>query len=934
MKKILFVLLTLLASVSIMSVKAAAADISIEIDSEGNITGSEANPDFTNNVLTLSTARNNYTLKIDNPNVSVTGNGVITADSNVTCKSMDLTSASIKGGTYDTDVTIHANASGDYAIEGGHFKKSVTLTDDKCIIKDGTFDGPVTIGNSKKVDSVRYQTEIYGGTFNGTVTNYAAIAGGIFNGKVNNYGRITMTLSGGVNPKPIFTSVVNNLDGGTGLRGDIFYAEFTESSELHNHGDITTTTIFENDHIILNGTVINENGGKISIKDTTGGTIENNGIIESGDFSGINIINRGTIKGGVFDKVTNYGVIDTYSSSGLTTSFKKIINESTGEIKSGQFSGSLALENKGTISGGDFVVDFTNSGKITGGTFSGILTNEGIIDIKPEKYNDYNFTNVVNTVSGEIKDGFFSELTTLKNHGTISGGKFECLVDCTGESEPSARIISNGLFLGGLKAGETRISGGIFKLTSKPEYSFCRITGGYFNETAAVRDEIRRITLSDNCKIDCDGIDFAPVYVPEGASVTFIADAPKSGMLLTGWEIVTDGDLKVSPVSSSGLNCTVKIPSDNITVKAVYSSTPIHTHSYSDEWVSDGTAHWHECSCGAKSGYEEHIPEAFEAVEPTCTKDGYSSGEECSVCGYIISAQEIIPAKGHGETEIRNAVPAEIGKEGYTGDVYCTVCGEKIKDGEIIPALEKPEDPKPVDPKPTEPVAPSAPSYPTGNPSSSPAKDKWETAISEINKITSGTVTIDMRDGKTVIPAEILALVKGKNIDLVLNMRNGTSWTINGESVEIAKSVDMGIRKGTSNIPASVLNTVTGERFTVQMSLKYDGEFGFFAELSVDLGSRNDGRYADLYYYNEKSKEMEIIDSSEIIGGKAGFVMSHASEYAIVISDKPAAENIDSAAGISDMSETAESGNTALTVVIMLAAAAFAVKIKKAVDKK
>ena len=79
---------------------------------------------------------------------------------------------------------------------------------------------------------------------------------------------------------------------------------------------------------------------------------------------------------------------------------------------------------------------------------------------------------------------------------------------------------------------------------------------------------------------------------------------------------------------------------------------------------------------------------------------------------------------------------------------------------------------------------------------------------------------------------------------------------------------------------------------------------------------------------------MEIIDSSEIIGGKAGFVMSHASEYAIVISDKPAAENIDSAAGISDMSETAESGNTALTVVIMLAAAAFAVKIKKAVDKK
>lgn len=925
MKKIFFILLTLLASVSIMSVKAAAADISIEIDSEGNITSSTSGYTFENNVLNLS-GRNSYTLKISNPDVSVTGGGTINADSDVACKLIELTSATISGGTYDTDVIIHANASGASAIEGGHFKKSVTLTaDDVCRIKDGTFDGPVTIGNKSKEDFVRYQTEIYSGTFNGTVTNYALISGGIFNGEVNNYGRITINTNSEDNPKPKFTSVVNNLDGGTGLRGNISYGEFTESSELHNYGDITNATLINSGYLIFGGTVINETGGKISIRDNpdTPAEFVNNGIIESGDFSDINIINNGTIKGGVFKKVTNYGVIDTYYSLGQT-SFKEIINETKGEIKSGTFSDKLALTNNGTISGGDFVVDFTNYGNITGGSFNGTLKNEGIINIKPEKYDKDNFSNVINKSSGEIKDGFFSDPITLKNHGTISGGKFECLVDCTGESEPSDRTISNGLFLGGLKAGETDISGGIFKLTSAPAYSFCGITGGYFNETAAVGNEFRRITLSDNCKIDCDGIDFAPVYMAEGASVTFIADAPKSGMLLTGWEIVTDGDLKVSPVSSSGLSCTVKIPSDNITVKPVYSSTPIHTHSYSDEWVSDSTAHWHECSCGERSGYEEHIPEAFEAVEPTCTKDGYSSGEKCSVCGYIISAQEIIPAKGHGETEVRNAVEATADKDGYTGDVYCKVCGEKIQDGKVIPAKGHPGTP----------VAPSAPSYPTGNPSSYPAKDKWETAMSEISRITSGTVTIDMRDGKTVIPAEILALVKGKNIDLVLNMGNGTSWTINGESVEIAKSVDMGIRKGTSNIPASVLNTVTGERFTVQMSLKYDGEFGFFAELSVDLGSRNDGRYADLYYYNEKSKEMEIIDSSEIIGGKAGFVMSHASEYAIVISDKPAAENIDSAAGISDMSETAESGNTALTVVIMLAAAAFAVKIKKAVDKK
>ena len=105
--------------------------------------------------------------------------------------------------------------------------------------------------------------------------------------------------------------------------------------------------------------------------------------------------------------------------------------------------------------------------------------------------------------------------------------------------------------------------------------------------------------------------------------------------------------------------------------------------------------------------------------------------QKCSVCGYIISAQEIIPAKGHGETEVRNAVPAEIGKNGYTGDTYCKVCGEKIAEGKVIPALGR-ETGAVADTSNHAPNVPAA-----------PAKDKWDDASDRIAKASDGTLADD-----------------------------------------------------------------------------------------------------------------------------------------------------------------------------------------------
>ena len=89
-----------------------------------------------------------------------------------------------------------------------------------------------------------------------------------------------------------------------------------------------------------------------------------------------------------------------------------------------------------------------------------------------------------------------------------------------------------------------------------------------------------------------------------------------------------------------------------------------------------------------------------------------------------------------------------------------------------------------------------------------------------------------------------------------------------------------------------VRNTVTGESYFINISLYYDGEFGFTAVLSINLKPENAGYIANLYYYNEQTDEMEFICSDEIAeDGTAELTFTHASEYTIVIYSKKNKEN-------------------------------------------
>ena len=175
-------------------------------------------------------------------------------------------------------------------------------------------------------------------------------------------------------------------------------------------------------------------------------------------------------------------------------------------------------------------------------------------------------------------------------------------------------------------------------------------------------------------------------------------------------------------------------------------------------------------------------------------------------------------------------------------------------------------------------------------------KEGWDVISSQLDKAKSGdTVTVAM-NGTTVVPKDIFDSIKGENVTLVLDMGNGLSWKINGQDItEPSGDIDFGVTVGADagkSIPVDVINNVTGERYSMNLTLAYDGEFGFTATLTVNMESKNAGLYANLFYYNEQTGELEFVSAGQIDpDGNVELVFTHASDYTIVVDAKIMSDN-------------------------------------------
>ena len=167
-------------------------------------------------------------------------------------------------------------------------------------------------------------------------------------------------------------------------------------------------------------------------------------------------------------------------------------------------------------------------------------------------------------------------------------------------------------------------------------------------------------------------------------------------------------------------------------------------------------------------------------------------------------------------------------------------------------------------------------------------KNSWELIGEQLeNTQDNGVIDVEM-NGTTTVPGEIFDTIKDRDVTVVFHMGDGITWTVNGRDVTAAgKDIDFGVVFGEEagkTIPVGIINNVTGERYSVNLTLAYDGEFGFRATLTVNMDKKNAGLFANLFYYNEQSGKLEFICAGEIDSqGEVGLTFTHASDYTIIV---------------------------------------------------
>ena len=151
--------------------------------------------------------------------------------------------------------------------------------------------------------------------------------------------------------------------------------------------------------------------------------------------------------------------------------------------------------------------------------------------------------------------------------------------------------------------------------------------------------------------------------------------------------------------------------------------------------------------------------------------------------------------------------------------------------------------------------------YSSGGGSSSSSTSLSDRAIDDIQDARPGdTVDITLRPGRTTLEREVFEELAGQDITLEIDAGDGVLWTVNGQDIPEdtrLHDLDLDVDLGDSDIPATVLNAVTGEIDTVQLSLAHDGRFGFTMTLSAPLGRDNADYWANLYWYNERTEELD-----------------------------------------------------------------------------
>ena len=167
-------------------------------------------------------------------------------------------------------------------------------------------------------------------------------------------------------------------------------------------------------------------------------------------------------------------------------------------------------------------------------------------------------------------------------------------------------------------------------------------------------------------------------------------------------------------------------------------------------------------------------------------------------------------------------------------------------------------------------------------------EESFANVIEAVNKAKTGSkIRVNLLK-TTKIPANLFESIKGKDMNVTFKVSDQASWIINGKDItgNVTAPIDLGLVVGTSDIPKQKVTALADGNETIQLSLNYDGVFGFEGILRLSVGTDHSGKIANLYYYNETTGKFEYYQAVQVKeDGTVDFKFSHASDYVIVLND-------------------------------------------------
>ena len=235
----------------------------------------------------------------------------------------------------------------------------------------------------------------------------------------------------------------------------------------------------------------------------------------------------------------------------------------------------------------------------------------------------------------------------------LSGGKTNVFVKVNGEVKLDGRVPTK------LNTGNVLLFGGSRGATSAFMQVNAYLVGGNHYETLdeaakAADEEVRLIR------------DVEEVLLSEGTITLNLNGNNVGDVLVEGGRLTLYGGNVLGDIILSKGELTVKEGSFATDVGA---------------YLADG---YHCIEQEKKYFVGKHEKVRLEGYAATCTKDGLTDGERCSICDKTLVPQEIIPSLGHQE-KVLEGVPATCQTQGRTEGSQCSVCGEIIVPQESTP---------------------------------------------------------------------------------------------------------------------------------------------------------------------------------------------------------------------------------------------------------